>query len=44
MDSIGVGNLTLNSNVLLASALDGKYDKTGGEVSGDIKILSGNYV
>jgi hypothetical protein len=44
MDSIRVGDLTLNSNILSASALEGKYDKTGGEISGNVKILSGNYI
>jgi hypothetical protein len=51
MDSIRVGNLTLNSNVLSASALEGKYDKTGGEISGnvsvmqhDLSVLSGDIV
>jgi hypothetical protein len=42
--SIRAGNLTLNSNILSASALEGKYDKTGGEISGNVKILSGNYI
>ena len=42
-NSIKVENLTISAELLSASAIDGKYDKTGGEISGDVYILSGSF-
>ena len=53
-DIIQAKGITINTKLLSASAINAinsKYDKTGGEVSGDISIiqhniniLSGNYI
>jgi hypothetical protein len=50
-DIIQAKDLTINAKLLSASAIDSKYDKTGGQVSGNVSIvqhnlniLSGNYI
>ena len=38
-DIIQAKDITINAKLLSASAIDSKYDKTGGEISGDVGIV-----
>ena len=37
-------DLTISTELVATSAFNGKYDKTGGEISGDVVLVSGDFV
>jgi len=41
---ISAKDLTLSSELLSSNAISGKYDKTGGIISGNVIVQAGSYL